>query len=1133
MAVTTLEPAVARHSLASDPTAHVWVAASAGTGKTRSLTDRILRLLLAGAPPESLFAITFTRTAAAEMQARVFGALAEFAAADDAALDRALAELGEAPSPALRARARGLLFRVIDSPRGLEIRTIHAAAQALLSAFPVEAGLPPRVDPLDERSAERLRRRALAQALAAPALAADIERLAVEAGESAITQRLAELAKAGAGYALMGGPGRVEPFLRGLVGLPLGPTPQQILEAAVTPPAFDDQWMRGFIAGMEALGTEAKQREADSARNWLALSAAQRVAQIEALLSMVRTKAGDPRKRDAELKKAPELAGPIERLLEATAAIIETHRALAFVDHAGAWLRLGMAVAGHYQALKRAAAAVDFDDMVGLAAELIQQQGMANAVAERLDRQIRHILVDEAQDTNDAQWRLIEGLASEFDVGAGQHGEARRTRFVVGDFKQAIFRFQGTDPRVFMTVRERWRELTLAAGRPMEAVPLNRNFRSSPLILKLVDEVMQALGPEAIGLPPAEPLPLHEADRSALPARVMLFPPHVAEADSAAETDEEAELADPDHAARIARLIAALVQEGSPDRLVVTDRDGQHRLAGPGDVLVLLRKRGDLMAALVRALHAENIPVAGVDRARLAEPLAVRDLLSLIRFALLPADDLALAEVLTSPLCGLPHETVRKVRRPGDSLWAALAASADPALDDAQGLLRRALARADFATPHAFLEAVLAEGGRARFRARLGPEADDGIDALLAEALAFEADHPPTLQGFLAHVGASDDPVGREPDATPGLVRLLTVHRAKGLEAPIVVLADALAEGVPRRASVNWTAPDGRASVPLVWGQRERLPGAIATLADAAEAADAAERNRLLYVALTRPQQLLVVAGQVRPREAKKRSEAPEAPDIFDSWHDRIRRAMEAMDALAVEGGPFGPHLLLDSGHWPAAGTVAPASPPPAVPAWAVSAPPPEPVPSRLFTPSAPLPDEAPQPPPGPAQRAAAERGTRLHRLFEHLPGLAPEARRPAGRRLLESLGEPDPDPLIDEVLAVLDDSRFAPLFGPQSLAEAPIAGHVDGLTVAGTVDRLVVEPGRVRVLDLKTGIRVPGRAEEAHPSQLRQMAAYRAVLRAAFPGRRVEAALLFTAGPRLLPLPDALLDTHWPPGGA
>jgi ATP-dependent helicase/nuclease subunit A len=1022
---------------------------------------------------------------------------------------------------------------VLDSPQGLEIRTIHAAAQALLAAFPLEAGLPPRADPLDERSAAMLRRRALADALSADGLAADLERLAVEAGENAIHGKLGEQVRAGRAYARIGGPEHVEPFLRRLVELPLGPTPAALMEAAVTGPAFDDAAVEAFRDVVGVAGRKDAARALACIDGWPGWSPAERVAAIPEITNLVLDSSG---KRRGTTNIGKRLAGGeqiFDRLHDAVMEVVERQRALAFVDHAGAWLRLGMAVSDRYQALKRAAAAVDFDDMVALAADLIAEEGMANAIAERLDRRILHVLVDEAQDTNEAQWRLIEGLAAEFDAGLGQHDAARRTRFVVGDFKQAIFRFQGTDPQLFLAVRQRWRTMTAAAGREQRQVGLDRNFRASGLLLRLVDAVLGELGAAALGLPPGELLPPHKPDRADLPARVLLLPPHeVAVAVEETAEAEAAEAADPEFAKRLARGIAALVRPGSPERAVLTDRQGRHYLAGPGDVLVLLQARGDLMSELVRALHACGVPVAGVDRARLAEPLAVRDLLSLVRFVAQPADDLALAEVMTSPLGGLDHEALRRLREDGRTLWQSLLASADPAHAEVTGRLRDVLRMADQAGPHGFLQAVLARGGRAAFRARLGPEADDGIDALLSHALAFESDNPPTLQGFLAHVAASDEPLGRDPDSTPGLVRLMTVHRAKGLEAPIVVLADALRPRPRTQGAVSWTSPDGRDSLPLVFGNVDRKPRAIAALWAAADTAEAAEHNRLLYVALTRAQQILIVAGQISERRAAARAK-PDA--VLDTWHDRVGQAMDALGAVDAADGAFGDTRLLAEGDWPVPGpdcARAEASP---LPAWSRAVPAPEPRSLRPFIPSAPLPDEPPLPPPGPAQKTAAARGVLLHRMFEHLPDVPPARRADVAFRMALAAGhaEGEARALAETALAVLDAPALSGLFSGAALVEAPVAGEVEGRLISGTIDRLLVGDDRLLLLDYKTGHQLPATAAEVPTAYWRQMAAYRALLAAAFPGRAVTAALVYTAGPKLIYLDDKQLAAHWPPAEA
>ncbi len=1141
--MTRLDPDDSVLRMASDPGANIWVTASAGTGKTTKLVDRVVRLLLAGAAPASILAITFTRTAAAEMRARVLRRLATWTGLDDRALAAELARLGEDTGPEARARARALFLAVLDAPDGLQIRTIHAMAQSILAAFPLEAGLPPRADPLDERGAARLRAEALRWAMdraAAPGgegLAADFARVAVEAGETALATHLVALVRARAGYAAIGRPERVEAWLRALVDLPPTGDPKRLLAEALMPPDFEDEAVAAYGPVVRA-STRRNDRGAalQLIHDWPGLAATERVQRIEELRSLIYDANGKPRGIETTRAKVPDSRERFDRLKGQIDKVLGTMRALAFVDHAGAWIRIGLAIAERYDQLKRAAAAVDFDDMVGLAADLLMQDGMANFVARKLDRRIAHVLVDEAQDTNRSQWRLIEGLTGDFDAGIGAHAGEVRTRFVVGDFKQAIFRFQGTDPKVFLDLRRDWAARTAGAGNPMIDVPLVHNYRSAPLILALVDRVLAELGPESIGLPPGEALPSHRAHNPTLPGRILLLPAHAREAEEGPgepDTDDDPESPDdPDYLGRLATTIEALVGEGSPDRLVITPRDGVPRHARPGDVLVLVQARSDLMAGLVRALHARGLPVAGVDRARLVAPLAVRDCLSLIRFVLQPADDLALAEVLTSPLGGLDHETIRAARIEGRSLWESIAHRAD--LAGPVAVLKAALSRADFVGPHAFLEAVLAAGGRAAFRARLGPEADDGLDLLLAEALAFEADRPATLQGFFAHLAATDEELARDPGGSPGLVRIMTVHGAKGLEAPIVVLADALRSRKPQKGAVLWRSEDGLASLPLIYGSKERKPPAIAELAEAADREDSQEDNRLLYVAMTRARQVLVVAGELAPKAAAARARAAGNEDGLNTWHDRIRRAMMAEGATACTFAGTEGVLLLEGGQWPEPAPEGERQAASGVPPWAREPPPPEPAPPRPFTPSGPLGDEAPIPP-GLAASEAAQRGRLIHRLLEKLPCVPPGARRTVALRVLaaEGLTGAPAEAIRDEVLAVLNDPRLADLFGPQALAEAPVAGAVDGHVVSGTVDRLEIRDDRIRVIDFKTGAAIPAGPEAVHPSHLRQMAAYRAVLRAAFPGRPVELVLLFTAGPTLIPLPDAILDPYWPPGSA
>ncbi|MFN7175788.1 MAG: UvrD-helicase domain-containing protein, partial [Thermaurantiacus sp.] len=632
----SVNPESARHE-ASDPGVHAWVSASAGSGKTTILTDRVLRLLVRGVPPEEILALTFTRTAAAEMRERVLGTLERWAGLNDAALIDALRELEPGHGPAHNlldpATARRLHARVLDAPGGLGISTIHSFAQGLLSAFPLEAGLAPGVRPLDDREMAELRRQALsdllAQAAAEPegGLRADLARIACEAGPAKLGERMGDLLKAGLATDALGDDKALTAWLRAALGLPATGTREDALEAALAPGVFDDAIVAEVARALDALGTAAKQRDAAILRDWLAGDVAERLEGLDGARATVLTKDLEPK---AFAAKHAALASPVERFAEAVIAIEDIARGFALLEHAGAHLRVGRTLHRHYQAAKDARGGIDYDDMIAISADLLARPEAAAFTGEMLDRRIAHVLVDEAQDTNALQWRIIRALSDEYFAGEGTRGPGQRSLFVVGDYKQAIFGFQGTDPKVFEGERQR-----LAAGGQLREVPLATNFRSGPAILKVVDAVAAALGPEALGLPPGETV-RHLAHRKDAAGSVSLFPawqpPTTAEAEDGSDAgDRDADEVDglprdPAYAAFLAERIRAWTAPGGAERLWLAPRERDRprgRWARPGDVLVLVRQRGDLMADLVAALFAADVPVAGVDRMLLAEPLAV------------------------------------------------------------------------------------------------------------------------------------------------------------------------------------------------------------------------------------------------------------------------------------------------------------------------------------------------------------------------------------------------------------------------------------------------------------------------------------------------------------------------------
>jgi ATP-dependent helicase/nuclease subunit A len=743
---------------------------------------------------------------------------------------------------------------------------------------------------------------------------------------------------------------------------------------------------------------------------------------------------------------------------------------------------------------------------------------MGDWVRYKLDRQTDHILVDEAQDTNTSQWNIVRALAAEYFAGEGA-GARHRTIFTVGDYKQAIFGFQGTDPESFDVARAWFAREAAAIDRDFLDLSMDKSFRSSPPILELVDRLVAGLGHAALGLP-RRPNP-HESHFPDRPGSVTLWFPFTAESGLDEEAGEEGWISDSArrYAARLARQVRDWLDH--PFHL-----ESRGRPLRPEDILILVRRRGELAALLVARLHAEGVPVAGVDRLLLSAPLAVQDLLAAARFAAQPLDDLNLAGLLVSPLFGWSQQQLFDAAfgRSG-ALWPHIRERAPEGL-------HAILAMADYATPHMFFETILSGplDGRRRLLERLGPEARDPIEELLSSALEFEARAAASLQTFLDWFARGDVEIVRDPSAPSDAVRVMTVHGAKGLQSPVLILADACADPARAGPGARLAALDlDGARLPVFRPRKDELVEPLRSAVERRERLDREEHWRLLYVALTRAEERLYVGGALGLRD---RSGPPEA-----SWYRAVEDAMAGLGAEWADAPLWGRALRFGSPEARAKRPPAGAGRPEAPPAWLRRPAPAEERPPRPLVPSAIGEDDVADPPPGPAQRAAAERGRLLHALFEGLPGVAPADRR---RRALDWLehgaGVADSalrESLADDSCRIVDDPRFADLFGAAALAEAPIAAVVPGgAVVAGTVDRLLVQGDRILIADFKTGRAVPASAAEIPAAHLRQMAAYRAALRVIFPDRPVATALLYTAAPILYPLPDALLDAHAPAGG-
>lgn len=1118
--MTAPEAAAERQVRAADPGRSTWLSANAGSGKTRVLTDRVARLLLGGTEPQRILCLTYTKAAATEMQNRLFRRLGRWSMLPDAPLRdelRSLGEEGRTDADRL-AQARRLFARAIEAPGGLKIQTIHSFCAALLRRFPLEARISPDFTEMDDRSAVLMREDILG-AMADDGDRGLLDALALHFPGDDFKSLLAEICRNSDAFSSPMTPdGAAAVF-----GIAQDADAAGIVGSVMLGEEAD------LFAGLIPIlrrkgGKDAMAAESLSAIDLRRPDLRTLVGLEKVLLFQTGLRAGSARVGDFPTKPSREgPAAPLMPVLDALMQRVEAARpqrqGLEARTRTEVLHAFAAAFLPRYQAAKAARGWLDFDDLIARAGALLSDRSVAQWVLFRLDGGIDHMLVDEAQDTSPGQWKVIERLAEEFTAGEGAQAQGRSV-FVVGDKKQSIYSFQGADLKEFDKMQAHFRDKYRALGNQLQESVLEHSFRSSSAILNVVDLTFSGtLNPGLGGAPH------HVAHDLTKPGRVDLW-----EVVAKTEGPIEREWFDPIDilapqdervilAQRIAREIRRMIDAGTQ----VPTRDGI-RPMHEGDILILVQRRSDLFAEIIRACKQQRLAIAGADRLRLGGELAVRDLGALLAFLATPEDDLALAAALRSPLLGWSEAQLYDLAqgRPAESfLWAALRARDDCA--DTLAMLTDLRDHADFLRPYDLIERVLTRwGGRRRLLARLGAEAEDGIDTLLSQALAYESSEIPGLTGFLVWMETDDIEVKRRLDSAPREIRVMTVHGAKGLEAPVVILPDT---AKPRERV--------RDDILIVGGQpvwrpaKADSPAPVLAEYRAVLDRQREERMRLLYVAMTRAESWLIAcaAGDV--------GAGPE-----DSWYEAIRAGMAHAGAVGAEadGRPFGfgPGLRVAAGAWPsdahrtpAGGTGSGAEPP--LPDWTAEHAPP-PAAGGVLSPSDLGGAKAIGSDAGEDAEMARRHGSRLHLLLQHLPDW-PEADWPA---IAESLLTTGDDPAFSaETETILAQARQV-LAAPElrqaphgALTEVEVTGRIaslGGRVVHGTVDLLTIAPDHVRIVDYKTNATVPDAPDKVPEGILRQMGAYADILGQVYPDRRIEAAIFWTATGRFMPLPTDIL---------
>ncbi|KAF0137903.1 MAG: UvrD/REP helicase [Xanthobacteraceae bacterium] len=1085
----TLTDATLRQITAADPARNTWLSANAGSGKTRVLIDRVARLLLNGVEPQHILCLTYTKAAASEMQNRLFQRLGEWAMKPDADLRRALADLGAGDSLPLRLdRARQLFARAIETPGGLRIQTIHSFCGSLLRRFPLEAGVSPGFQEMDDRAGRQMRAE-IVEEMADGAQARVVRRLTeVQNGED-FGKLVEQIARHRASFA--------QPMDRAgvwqLFGLPDVVTDDHFLSIAFQ---GNEDWLIAQSLPLMRAGSKTMQDLATALAGINATDPTR--ADLDVLYDLLLKKDGNPnfakvpttKVRTAMDLMVHDFDDFMQRVGDAKSAekaLAAAEKTLALHDFAAVFLP-------EYERRKAARGLLDFDDLILRAKALLTDPSLAAWVLYRLDGGIDHILVDEAQDTSPEQWELVEALAAELIAGEGSNSRDR-TLFVVGDKKQSIYSFQGADVAAFDRMRGHF-GARLASGPGLAESVLEHSFRSSRAILDVVDATFTADQQAALGGGSH-----HLAFNDTLPGRVDVWP--VVEKDATPDTGPWYEPVDAAHpedpqialANRIARWIHDRVDGGEQIPQVPRDGGPTERPMHYGDVLILVQRRSPLFHEIIRACKALGLPIAGADRLKLGGELAVKDLAALLAFLDTPEDDLSLAAVLRSPLCGWTEADLFCLANPRKGyLWEAL--RDHPGHDDTRAFLDDMRGQADFLRPYDLIERALhRHDGRRKLIGRLGPEAEDGIDELLSQALSYETLEVPSLTGFLAWMETDDVEVKRQLDGEGDRIRVMTVHGAKGLEAEVVILPDTCDRNTQDRDQL-YKLEGG----PPVWKvAKEESPPLIEAEREARASREAAERLRLLYVAMTRARCWLVVAGAGKTTQA-------------DGWHNLITAGVAATGQVTTLDDGTLRHAF---GVWPDRMHRATAkSVPPTLPAWTGTPAPDAQKPARVLSPSDLGGVKAL---PGEPEAEAKARGTALHLLLERLPGTAPDI-WPARTAALIA----DPifaDDALRQVRAILAHPDLAPLFAPDTLAEVAVTAPWQDCILTGSIDRLVITPDRVLIVDYKSNALIPDQADAIPEGILRQLGAYAHMVGQVYPDHRVETAILWTRAPILMPV--------------
>ena len=926
---------------ASDPKNSVWVSASAGSGKTKVLTDRVLRLLLTGVVPAKILCITYTKAAAAEMLERINSRLSKWVMQPtdgDGGLYGELEELtGQKPSAELLRQARQLFAKTLDDSPSVRIQTIHAFCQSVLGRFPIEARVPTNFAIIDERTSFEILENAKKRLLdiqigggqADDTLKESLILLSDNLGEYGFDEMLNNIIDNLKTYRQIfeqpAGIAKNEGAIADFLGVDWNSSNDKIVADSLPFTEERLQYVAKAIDAFSEYGTDTERRDKlGGLNNVLDCRLHENGITLEEVFAeykkiFLTTK--NTVRASMAAKKMRNNAPDVCEWLASEAFIVkqvsDVINNFNCAKISRALLYIAEKIFTLYEYEKTTRSLLDYDDLIIKTKNLLCSDKSIPWVMYKLDGGIDHLLIDEAQDTAPEQWQITVALIEEFFAGEGRKG-GNRTLFVVGDKKQSIYGFQGADIKNYISYQQYFAEFITSRGKIFDVVEMDISFRSSQGILDLVDNVF-ASDVAKSGVAIGDEVVKHTAYRgfACSHAEVMPLIAYDNNGDKADDVSQDGEtwpIAKSqniyiDTKRQLAKIIVSNIAKLLGENRIIKRGDknineGNGRVITPQDILILVQKRsGGLVDYISYELKQNGIPTSGLDRMSLNDHIAVQDMIALAKFLLLPADDLNLCNLLKSPLYNLNDEHIFELcYNRKASVWHGLQSynGNDDLLVIVRNNLSELLGKTDYITPYKlFAELLYAKGGMSAYIRRMGEQVAEPLNIFLSELLNYEKSHSAvSMQGFVQWITKGNTQIKRDMEQGGDVVRIMTTHGAKGLQAPIVILPDTISMQSKTKSTL---VHRHRGNDMVLYKPANEESSEKLTKVKEQQMLDAEEeKHRLLYVAMTRAEDELYIAGYLNKKENMQGASGEKIME--KSWYGIISRAMAQNPDVNIMG---------------------------------------------------------------------------------------------------------------------------------------------------------------------------------------------------------------------------------------